>query len=232
MDEPCSALDPIATAKIEDLMHELVPRLHDRHRHPQHAAGGPGLRPHRVLHRRGRRDGRPARPAGRVRHDHARSSPTRPTSAPRTTSPAASADRPLPRVHGPDGGYSRIEVDDLSRRPRPPGRPSGWSAPRRPGCCRRRPSAPPASRVVAPAPRIDAGDRLGRRDRRLEDERRRVEHRGGHRLGGEAARRVDVDDAPAERAHDAPAAGVGAERDRARPRARPPTTGCRSRPSW
>ena len=24
MDEPCSALDPIATAKIEDLMHELA----------------------------------------------------------------------------------------------------------------------------------------------------------------------------------------------------------------
>ena len=43
MDEPCSALDPIATAKIEDLMHELAEELHDRHRHPQHAAGGPGL---------------------------------------------------------------------------------------------------------------------------------------------------------------------------------------------
>ena len=26
MDEPCSALDPIATARIEDLMHELVDR--------------------------------------------------------------------------------------------------------------------------------------------------------------------------------------------------------------
>ena len=52
MDEPCSALDPIATARIEDLMHELVARLHDRHRHPQHAAGGAGRGPHRVLHRR------------------------------------------------------------------------------------------------------------------------------------------------------------------------------------
>ncbi len=39
LDEPCSALDPIATAKIEELMQELKNRLHDRHRHPQHAAG-------------------------------------------------------------------------------------------------------------------------------------------------------------------------------------------------
>ena len=54
MDEPCSALDPIATARIEDLMQELKRALHDRDRHPQHAAGRPGQRPHRVLHRRGR----------------------------------------------------------------------------------------------------------------------------------------------------------------------------------
>ena len=39
-DEPCSALDPISTAKIEELIDELAGRLHDRHRHPQHAAGG------------------------------------------------------------------------------------------------------------------------------------------------------------------------------------------------
>ena len=43
MDEPCSALDPIATAKIEELIHELKEQLHDRHRHPQHAAGGARL---------------------------------------------------------------------------------------------------------------------------------------------------------------------------------------------
>ena len=42
MDEPASALDPIATAKIEELIHELTSRLHDRHRDPQHAAGGAG----------------------------------------------------------------------------------------------------------------------------------------------------------------------------------------------
>ena len=40
MDEPCSALDPIATAKIEDLMRGLVSEVHDRDRHAQHAASG------------------------------------------------------------------------------------------------------------------------------------------------------------------------------------------------
>ncbi|CAA9294798.1 MAG: Phosphate transport ATP-binding protein PstB, partial [uncultured Friedmanniella sp.] len=38
-------------------------RLHDRHRHPQHAAGGAGLRPHRLLQHRGHR------PAGPPRRD-------------------------------------------------------------------------------------------------------------------------------------------------------------------
>ena len=70
MDEPCSALDPIATARIEDLMQEIKTRLHDRHRDPQHAAGGPGQRSHRVLHHRGpSRHRHPHRLAGRVRRD-------------------------------------------------------------------------------------------------------------------------------------------------------------------
>ena len=51
MDEPCSALDPIATAKIEDLMEELKQRVHDRDRHAQHAAGGPRVGHDRVHHR-------------------------------------------------------------------------------------------------------------------------------------------------------------------------------------
>ena len=50
------------------------------------------------------------------------------------------------------------------------------------------------------------------------DVRRRVEHDGGDRLGGEAAGGVEVDDPAAEGAHDPPAAGVGAERDRGRGR--------------
>ena len=53
MDEPCSALDPVATLAIEDLIGELKKQLHDRDRHPQHAAGGAGQRPHRLLQPRG-----------------------------------------------------------------------------------------------------------------------------------------------------------------------------------
>jgi len=33
LDEPCSALDPIATAKIEDLIFQLKKQLHDCDRH-------------------------------------------------------------------------------------------------------------------------------------------------------------------------------------------------------
>ena len=49
MDEPCSALDPISTARVEDLMEDLEGRLHDRHRHPQHAASPPRQRSDRCL---------------------------------------------------------------------------------------------------------------------------------------------------------------------------------------
>ena len=62
MDEPCSALDPIATARIEELMRDLK-RIHDRDRHPQHAAGRARLRPHRVLHGRGARRATATAPA-------------------------------------------------------------------------------------------------------------------------------------------------------------------------
>ena len=98
MDEPCSALDPIATGRIEDLMQELKERLHDRHRHPQHAAGRPGVAT----------APRSSPPRSTPRATAApgcwssttaprRSSPTRPTSAPRTTSPAGSAELAPPR---------------------------------------------------------------------------------------------------------------------------------------
>ena len=56
MDEPCSALDPISTGKIEDLMLELQRALLDRDRHAQHAAGGARVGQDRLLHgRAGRR---------------------------------------------------------------------------------------------------------------------------------------------------------------------------------
>ena len=45
MDEPCSALDPIATLAIEDLIDELKSKYTIVDRHPQHAAGGAGQRP-------------------------------------------------------------------------------------------------------------------------------------------------------------------------------------------
>ncbi len=47
MDEPASALDPISTLRIEELMQELKKNPHHHHRHPQHAAGGARLRLHR-----------------------------------------------------------------------------------------------------------------------------------------------------------------------------------------
>jgi phosphate transport system ATP-binding protein len=49
MDEPASALDPIATARIEELIRELCDGLHDRHRDPLDAAGRPRLRHDGVL---------------------------------------------------------------------------------------------------------------------------------------------------------------------------------------
>ena len=60
MDEPCSALDPIATAKVEELIDQLKRELHDRDRDPQHAAGRPLLRLHGLLL---------SRPADRIRRD-------------------------------------------------------------------------------------------------------------------------------------------------------------------
>ena len=43
MDEPCSALDPTSTRRIEETIAELSPRGDDRDRHAQHAAGAAGL---------------------------------------------------------------------------------------------------------------------------------------------------------------------------------------------
>ena len=49
MDEPASALDPIATQRIEELIYDLKTGLHDRDRDAQHAAGSARLRLHGVL---------------------------------------------------------------------------------------------------------------------------------------------------------------------------------------
>ena len=60
MDEPASALDPVSTAKIEDLIFQLKVAVHDRDCDAQHAAGGARGRAHRIL---------PERQACRIRFD-------------------------------------------------------------------------------------------------------------------------------------------------------------------
>ena len=84
LDEPASALDPIATQRIEELMHELKRRLHDRDRHAQHAAGRARRRPDRVLQPRGGRTAS-ATACWSSTTRRRRSSPPRPTSGPRIT---------------------------------------------------------------------------------------------------------------------------------------------------
>ena len=49
MDEPCSALDPIATARIEELIDELRAELLHHHRHPLDAAGGARIAAHGIF---------------------------------------------------------------------------------------------------------------------------------------------------------------------------------------
>ena len=97
MDEPCSALDPIATTRIEDLIHALQDRLHDRDRHAQHAAGCTRGRHDRVLPRCGAGRGAVATASSSSTTRRTRCSPIRPTSGQRTTSPGGSG---RPRWHG------------------------------------------------------------------------------------------------------------------------------------
>jgi hypothetical protein len=82
MDEPCSALDPIATARIEELIDELKDALCHRHRHPFDAAGRARFAAHRLF---------PPGEDGRIRrYVDIFTNPRE--SAPRTTSPAATAE--------------------------------------------------------------------------------------------------------------------------------------------
>ena len=60
MDEPCSALDPISTSRHRGPDPRAQDRVHDRHRHPQHAAGRPGQRGHGLLQHRRRQQARQA----------------------------------------------------------------------------------------------------------------------------------------------------------------------------
>ncbi len=60
MDEPCSALDPIATAQVEELIDELRQNYLGGDRHPLDATGRPGQPENRLL---------PPRQPGRIRRD-------------------------------------------------------------------------------------------------------------------------------------------------------------------
>ena len=75
--------------------------VHDRHRHPQHAAGGAGERPDGLLQPRGHRQARQAGRDRRHREDLLEPAPRRP---PRTTSPAASAESPNAKEPLPPAG--------------------------------------------------------------------------------------------------------------------------------
>ena len=97
-------------------------QLHDRHRHPQHAAGRPGLGPHRLLQPRPAS----ASPAGwSSTTTPRRSSPTPPRRPPRTTFPADSAD---PR--GTSTVADAMPVGAAASAPKPgvPGTPSAIAA--------------------------------------------------------------------------------------------------------
>ena len=81
MDEPCSALDPIATLQGRGADRRAQGALHDRDRHPQHAAGRARGRLDRVHARR--RGGGACADQRRLHQAHA-------TSAPSATSPGSS----------------------------------------------------------------------------------------------------------------------------------------------
>ena len=81
------------------------------------------------------------------------------------------------------------------------------------------------SRLVAPTPMI-AEVIVWVVEIGSAEPRRGEQHTRGDGLGGEALRRVEVDDLAAQRADDPPAAGVGAQRPASSRRSRRPTPGC------
>ncbi len=112
MDEPCSALDPIATAKIEELIDELRANFTIVIVTHYDAAGGaraPSARPSSTS----------AIWSRTTTTDQMFTNPERP-SAPRTTSPAASADRTetsnANEDHGPCPNTSASSFDERPRR--------------------------------------------------------------------------------------------------------------------
>ena len=229
MDEPCSALDPISTSAIEDLIHELksdytiVIVTHNM----QQAA--------RVSDDTGFFNLKATGQPGHL----VEFNPTKKMfSNPDEAVHRGLHLRPL-RLSRAVDGRERSAADEPGRA----GVDSRHAVTAGRGDAKQRGGGPAAGKVStqatddraghAPADRRDAaggagahdrrGDDVGRRDRGLEDERRGVEHRGADGLGGERVGWVEVDDLAAQGAHDPPATGVGAQRDRAGRRPRSPT---------
>ena len=117
MDEPCSALDPIATARIEDLMQEIKDQytiVIVTHNMQQAARVSDRTR---LLHHRGEpRRATPAPGCSSSATAPTRCSRTRATSEPRTTSPAGSDELRRRSPSSPCGtGSARSSSSSASR---------------------------------------------------------------------------------------------------------------------
>ena len=197
MDEPCSALDPIATLRIEELMRELKQRLHDHHRHPQHAAGGSRVSDLTAFFTMGRRPRRLPRRAW-ARPNQIFTNPTQPADRGLRLGPVRMSRRRLPMSERPanDRGdrhgcpdRALLGEADASRRPLVRGaargaRPRGAAHPRRgPAHGRARRGGDPRGEPRARRARRRPGPRRhqGRRDHQRGAAGRVAAHRGDDR---------------------------------------------------
>ena len=129
MDEPCSALDPTSTRRIEETIGELASRGDDRDRHAQHAAGGPGLQQCAFFlaeaGHAGARSWRPGRPTqifdepARPPHRRLRQRPVRMTAVLDLAS--APAPQPAGRPAHDRPGTHRVATACSAGRPEPSG---------------------------------------------------------------------------------------------------------------
>ena len=144
MDEPCSALDPTSTRRIEETMLELATRGHDRDRHPQHAAGPAGVvvaaRSSWPARTSPATSSRPARPSSIFER------PSRPADG-RLRPRAVRMIRDSPRRRGAVRGRSLLLVP--CRRRRRPVRPDDHRRRLDLGCRSRSTSGAPTSRARA-----------------------------------------------------------------------------------
>ena len=188
MDEPASALDPISTTRIEDLIHELkrdytiVIVTHNM----QQAARVADMTAFFSVEVR--EDGRAATASSSSTTRRRRSSRTRPTSAPRTTSRGGSDER-WPSVEFHEPRRARGELPGAGR-----GRPRARCAARSTRCRRRTSSS--ATRSIAFDDEID--DALPR-DREADRARARAADAGRDRPAARARDPAHVDPPRAHR---------------------------------